>query len=409
VSASPPDELPVDFISRLRDLAGQEAAELGDSVVDVEHLLLAATRDELGCVGALRTIGVDRRRLRDFVIFISGVNEARHANAESRPYQRTRKREPPDALSPAATWAPEATDVVRRSNAEAARDGRPVGPAHLLIACAPLVGYGPTANEMRRAFGLAVPVAPGRVAHRLPVPRRAGPLVLGGGGEKMAEAVRARLATAQASIVYVGAAYPLRRGLSRWTDDWTAGGHLVVDSGLYTRDDAGSDDVCRTIRAADVVLLAGGRPAVLYDNLAGTPALEALVAASNDAAVVVGTSGSAHVMGSTAINPYGHDGVETEPTLAWLADVVVSAHHRNTAEELANLRRWLWPAITAGPVLLVPEGGAVWVHPGWRRFEQLDPGVYGTGAKWWTSADQAPVPLGTHQVEAPPAAGPRSR
>ena len=66
----------VDFLARLRVLAGREAAELGHPVVDVEHLLLAATRDELGCAEALASIGVDRRQLRDFVMFICGVNEA---------------------------------------------------------------------------------------------------------------------------------------------------------------------------------------------------------------------------------------------------------------------------------------------------------------------------------------------
>jgi Peptidase family S51/Clp amino terminal domain, pathogenicity island component len=392
----------VDFLTRLRVLAGREAAELGHSVVDVEHLLLAATRDELGCAEALGSIGVDRRQLRDFVMFIGGVNEALLASARSRPHGRTRKREPADALPPVTAWAPEATDIVERAASEAARDGRPFGPPHLLIGgAAPLLGFGlPTVNEMRRALGVTVPVAPERVAHRLPVPRRAGALVLGGGGDKVSAAVGARLATTRPSIVYIGAAYPLRRGLGAWTDDWTAGGDRVTDSGLYTRDDSHSDEVCRAISAADVILIGGGRPGVLYDSLAGTPALEALVAASDHGAVVVGTSGSAHIMGSAAVNPYGDDGVETEPTLAWL-DVVVSTHHRDSAEEITNLRRWLWPAITTGVVLLVPEGGAIWVHPGWRDFEQLDPGTHGTGAKWWTSAAAAPVPLGCQRERVP--------
>jgi hypothetical protein len=400
VSAPTADE-PVDFLSRLRVLAGREAAELGHSVVDVEHLLLAATRDELGCVEALQSIGVDRRRLRDFVMFICGVNEVLIANAQSRPYGRTRKRGPDAELPPATTWTPEATDVVLRATAEAARDSRPVEAAHILIACAPLPGSELTANEARRVFGVSMPVAPERAAHRLPVPRRAGPLVLGGGGDKVAAAVRGRLATTRPSIVYIGGAYPLRRGLGAWTHDWSTGPDPVIDSGLYTRDDAHSDEVCRAISAADVALIGGGRPGVLYDSVAGTPALEALVAASDRGAVVAGTSGSAQVMGCAAINPYGDDGVETEPTLAWLDDVVVSTHHRDTEEEVTNLRRWLWPAITTGVVLLVPEAGAVWVHPGWRHFEQLDPGTHGTGAKWWTSADAAPVPLGTHPEERP--------
>jgi hypothetical protein len=100
VSVSMTDELPVDFLARLRVLAGREAAELGHSAVDEEHLLLAVTRDELGCVDALGTIGVGRRQLRDFVMFIGGVNESRAAQDQSRPYQRTRKREPVDALPP---------------------------------------------------------------------------------------------------------------------------------------------------------------------------------------------------------------------------------------------------------------------------------------------------------------------
>jgi Clp amino terminal domain, pathogenicity island component len=397
------DELPVDFLARLRVLAGEEAAELGHRAVDEEHLLLAVTRDELGCADALHTIGVDRRQLRDFVMFICGVNEARAAQDQSRPYQRTRKREPIDALARVTTWTPEATGVVRRATAEAARDDRSVGPAHLLIACSPLPDMSLTTNEMRRAFGVTVPTAPERVTHRLQAPRRVGPLVLGGGGERVAAAVRARFATTPPSIIYIGAAYPLRHGPGRWADDWTAAGQLVADSGLYTRDDAHADDVCRAIRAADVVLIGSGWPAVLYDNLAGTPALEALVAASDHGAVVAGTSGSANAMGNTAINPYGANGTETEPTLGWLTDIVVSTHHQNTAEEITNLRRWLWPTITGLVVLLVPQAGAVWVHPGWRQFEQLDPGEHDTGAKWWTSPNAEPIPLDANQEKPPPA------
>jgi hypothetical protein len=396
---------PVDFLSQLRVMAGWEAAELGHSVVDVEHLLLAATRDELGSIEALQSIGVNRRRLRDFVMFICGVNEAHSATAQSRPDGRTRKREPAAALPPVTTWTPEATDVVLRATAEAARDNRPVEPAHLLIACAPLPGSELDTNEMRRRLGVSVPVATRRVTHRLPVPRRFGPLVLGGGGEKVAATVRTRLATARPSIVYIGAAYPLRRGLGAWAGDWSTGADPIIDSRLYTRDDAHSDDVCRAISAADVALIGGGRPGVLYDSLAGTPAHEALVAASDRGAVVVGTSGSAQVMGSAAINPYGDDGVETEPTLAWLAGIVVSTHHRDATEEATNLRRWLWPGLATGVVLLVPEAGAVWVHPGWRHFEQLNPGTHATGAKWWTSADAPPVPLSTHPEEPPSPTG----
>jgi hypothetical protein len=226
--------------------------------------------------------------------------------------------------------------------------------------------------------------------------------VLGGGGDRVAAAVRARLATTPLSVVYIGAAYPLRRGHGIWADDWTAAGQPVVDCGLYRRDDAHSEDVCGTIRAADVVLIDSGWPGVLYDNLAGTPALEALVAASDSGAVVAGTSGSAHALGSIAVNPYGDDGIGTEPTLGWLTDIVVSTHHKNTVEELGNFHRWLWPTIRRAVVLLVPETGAFWVHPGWRQFEQLDPGEHGTGAKWWTSADATPVPLGADQAEPPP-------
>ena len=97
----------------------------------------------------------------------------------------------------------------------------------------------------------------------------------------MATAVLARLATTRPSIVYIGAAYPLRPGPGTWSEDWTTGDHIVIDSGLYARDDAHSESVCRTISTADVILLGGGRPGVLYDNLAGTPALEALVAATD--------------------------------------------------------------------------------------------------------------------------------
>ena len=193
--------------------------------------------------------------------------------------------------------------------------------------------------------------------------------------------------------MYIGAGDPLRRGLSTWTHDWTNDGTPVVDSGVYTRDDAHADTACRTIAAADVILIGGGRAGVLYDTLAGTSALDAVVAASDRGAVVVGTSGSSQVMGSRSVNPYGDDGVEPEPTFAWLPEVIVSTHHRDTKEELDNLRRWLWPTVSAGAVLLVPERGAVWVDAGWERFEPLASAEQQTSAKWWTTAHSAPTAL----------------
>ena len=55
---------------RLWALAELEAGELGPAVVDVEHLVAAATRHETGGPIFLRAAGMEACKLRDFVMFI---------------------------------------------------------------------------------------------------------------------------------------------------------------------------------------------------------------------------------------------------------------------------------------------------------------------------------------------------
>jgi hypothetical protein len=127
--------------------------------------------------------------------------------------------------------------------------------------------------------------------------------------------------------------------------------------------------------------------------LAGTPALDELIAASDRGALIVGSSSTSMELGAAAIDPYQDHGPALAPTLGWLDSVLVSPHHRGTKDELDNLRDWIWPLCSL-PVLLVPHRGAVLVTPGWTTFDVLDPGEGNRGAWWWTEPNSEPQPVG---------------
>src|SRR5579875_2085816 len=67
----------------------------------------------------------------------------------------------------------------------------------------------------------------------------------------------------------------------------------LCDSGLANREDARRESVAARLREADLVLITGGSPALLYERTVDTPALAALRAASENGAVVAGCSAGA--------------------------------------------------------------------------------------------------------------------
>jgi hypothetical protein len=375
---------------RIWTLAGLEAAELGVAVVDVEHLLVASMRPEAGGAEHLAAVGVDARKVRDFAMFICGVNEVLASENEQRFYRRTNKHQ--RTHTPVVASTPEARHALETAKGEAVRSGQELSALHVLIACAPiLVGFGATANDLRRANGLPVPVdAPIVAARDLPRPMAVGPLLLGGGGgEQVAAAALARLG-GQPRVVWLGFDRD-RPWLSPLARTWTACGVDVHDCGLYGPEDADRPSVVNAIETADVVLLDGGPVASLYETLTAGRAIDALVAASDRGALVVTSSGSSHLLGAMSVNPHGDDGPVREPTLRWLPSIVIRSHYTALATSLQYLRRNLWPFVNDEAILLVPHAGAVWIEPGWRHVSPLDAGQHDIGPAWWISADHDPV------------------
>lgn len=379
------------FVARVVALASEEAGELECSVVDAEHLLLAATRPELEGPSLLGAVGLDARKVRDFAIFLSGVNEVLTANIHKRPYRRTAKYRSEPLILPTGPTI-EAARVVADVATEAKRSGKIPGPPHLLAALRGFfVGFGVKGNDLRRALGLpafhASPDVP-----RLPRPQGIGPLVLGGGADDIALRVIDRLRLSDPTVVYLGAGDADHPGPGWMGESWARAGCTVVDAALYHADDAWRDESIAALRGADVVLLGCGQLGALAHTLVGTPALTELIAASDRGAVVVGSSSTSMELGSAAVDPYADDGPTLVPVLGWLDGVVVSTHHRGTVDELDNLRRWIWP-LSNNPVLLLPHQGAVLVHPGWSTFELLDAGEHDRGAWWWTEPEREPRQL----------------
>lgn len=362
-------------------LAAVEAAELGADAVDVEHLLLAVVRSATEVGDALAALGVEARRVRDFIVFISGVNEARAAATEGRPYRRTTKLDP--SPNPVTGVTSEARTALEQAEREARSAGVPVDARYLAVACAPILrNFGVVANDLRAA--LAIVQRPPVVVPRreLAAPARRGPLVLGGGGGERVASVIFERSGPPRRVVWAGL-NPDKHGFARAQAEWAALGVSVIDSGLDTLADAHRADVCDTILSADVVLLPGGRPAALYATLTAGPAVESLISASDRGAVIATSSGSSHLLGSSAVDIYGDDGPAPEPTLGWLAGVAVSSHHTDRPESLDLLRSALWPNCDGAQILLIPHAGAVWVDSGWTTVQEVDAGEHGCGAHLW--------------------------
>lgn len=100
---------------------------------------------------------------------------------------------------------------------------------------------------------------------------------------------------------------------------------LLSDSGLATRQDAYRETVAASLATADLVLIGGGSPQLLYERTIGTPALAALRAASESGAVIAGCSAGAAVVGAGMLIGKG----EHRRPLAlwgWLPRTVVAPH-----------------------------------------------------------------------------------
>lgn len=298
-------------------VAVEETRERGATVVEPEHLGLALTRDE-HAVALVAGVGVGARRWRDHLNFILGVNAGMRAAHQ----QQVR---PDHKVSAAALYAehPPAVGeavaaIVAQAEHEAAAHGEPVGPVWLVtvmltsgaggIAAGTARWAGVTAAGVRQAGGLATaprPLLADVDPDELPTPQPRGPLVLLGGGPIPPAALHTAAELADASR-------PVQVAVATAAAPWQAHQHVaarqqqfddagvsarVIDLGLADRDDADRRAVVDALDHADIVFVDGGRCELAYRALAGTAALDALVAFSERGGMVMGYSAGAQLFG----------------------------------------------------------------------------------------------------------------
>ena len=132
---------------------------------------------------------------------------------------------------------------------------------------------------------------------------------------------------------------------------------LLRDSGLATRQHAHRESVADHLAAADLVLITGGSPQLLYERTIGTPALAALRAASESGAVIAGCSAGAAVIGAGMVIGKGAH----RRSLRTLG--VASSNSRGTAFRTLAIEPWL-QAFPHCTVLGIPDDAMALVRQG---------------------------------------------
>jgi cyanophycinase-like exopeptidase len=395
-------------VQEIVGLAEEEARRRGHTRVLPKHLAYGLTRHP-GGQAAVANAGIDPLWWRDYICFVEGVNAVGQGAREARHHV------PWAPLTAAAPlrWDPVVRRVLEWASAEAHGAGRSAAvPADLLTALK-LEGTYEPAGTLER---LGVSVAQTRTAagHRYPGGRprppvrsavrpasgRGGALILLGkafdSGTGSAPSLWAwrvlelvlssgrRCPGTPLKVVTLQAARPapVERVVARsqrYFDELDEGVEVeALDSGLAEAADARSSEVVARLAGADVVLLEGGRPERLYDATIGSPALEALAAASGRGAVLVGGSAGAMIFGAGATSDwYTGDPARLEPVRfwGWLDRVVVRPHFGGDSGAPPGASdSGLRDALRAFPGhigLGIADAGAALVLPGWREVEAL--------------------------------------
>lgn len=392
------------WLAGLVAIAEEEARERGEAIVSAHHLALALTRDP-EAQALLDALGLSSRRWRDHINFILGVRAGSQAAREQR--QRLGHQ-----CSPAEVYhdGPVESDDAARRLLEAARDeaeraGWLIGPAHLLVALT--TGSGGVATGTGRWLGLtesavrhaaALPSAPPRqpaVADpaALPRPQGHGPLVLFGGGQLPAPALAAVTQLAAGDppdqplrLALVGAAAPDETAQRRDHLQALLPDVDVVDPGLTDTSAAHDPNVVDELGRAGVIFLDGGNPERLAGALAHTPALQALVAASDHGTVIAGYSAGSQALGAGA-RLGGWADPRPVALLGWLPDVVIVPHCSGPGMT-AQLRATM-AAFPGTRGLGIAHTGAILIPAGWHHAENLATG-YDHGSFILHHPDAAP-------------------
>lgn len=384
------------WLVRFVRIAESEARERGDEAVASHHLALALTRPESSSQEVLDRLGLDPRSWRDYINFILGLNEGVASEREHRARRGLGVPAEEVYFEGNLEVAGPAVATIAAALREARRNSKELGPGHVLaafftgpgaIAAGTARYHGITHAKARAAAGIpherkvlarGVPHSTGRR------PAATGSLVLFGGGNVPRAAVDVALHHAArlrdqsvrgVRVVCVCAAWPYsdQAASPRLQELRDLGAANVIDSGLYRRQDSGSPEVLKCLEAADLIFLDGGKRELLFDALWGTPALEAVITASDRGAVIAGYSAGSEVLGVGCLSDW-ESGDEEEPLslLGWLDATVVEPHGFDATSE-RRLRRTM-EAFPGCSGLCVAHDGAVLVEPGWTNFRSIAPG-----------------------------------
>lgn len=377
------------WLAGLVAVAEEEARERGEATVAGHHVALALTRDP-DAQELLEAIGLSARRWRDYLNFILGVRASSQAEREQR-HRPGHHRSPAEVYHHGPVEPDEgARGLLDTAHAEAAQAGHPIGAAHLLVAITSRSSgvatgtarwLGVTEDAVRHAAALPSPPPRQPAApdpNTLPQPQRHGPLVLFGGGElaEPALTIMTELAAGHETgravqLAVVGAATPDGTAQRQAQLQALLTGVEVLDAGLTDRSAAHDPQVADELRRADVIFLDGGDPERLAHALADTPALEALVAASDHDTVIAGYSAGSQALGAGA-RLGGWADAHPVALLGWLTDVVIVPHCSGPG--MINELRATMAAFPGTRGLGIAHAGAVLLPTGWHHAENLATG-----------------------------------
>ena len=381
--------------------AEEEARERGDNVVQPVHLALAILRRPSPLWDLLRSLGVEPRRWRDYINQIIGMNIGERG-------MQLRDADFGVAMGPAELRyvgplhvSPTTSVCLTKAYTVA---GTSAGPEHVLLS---FLGTGDVAAGTARWMGLTgrrlreVLSLPPEIRHYRrgpgdgPRPRGVGALVLMGSCHANPSVFAAALHVARTAMQPVVAAIFAASGFPDHSvlDAFSGLGARVVDPGIYARDGAEDERAAGQLRDADLVFIGGGFAKVLCDALVGTPALDALVAASDGGAVVVGCSAGISLLSVGVTESWPAPGDPPGPfrMLDWLSGVAVEPH-LSPGRGMERLRQAM-RTFPGSRGLGVAHLGAVLVDGGWRRTRTIEAG-FEPGNVLLDAPDAAAHPIG---------------
>lgn len=153
-------------------------------------------------------------------------------------------------------------------------------------------------------------------------------VLLGGGRWEETETIHSQAISAitdESPIAFVPAADPDptygESFLSFYADLGAPPGYVVP---IHDRQSASDAANCRRLARASLVYLGDGSTARLIEALEGTPAIEALAAAFDSGAVIVGAGAGALLLGRWGVNA---EAGRVYPGWGWISDALIVPHY----------------------------------------------------------------------------------